>query len=119
MDDAIEGEEELVAQLVADPTLPAVWAAMLTEEAEVQPQRCAPHMHDAGGEVLHECVSAAPAEDVLCCGQGRGVLDLPLSWVEPDLRRHVKREATKLSKLWRSVAPVYHAAVAPRVSCCS
>jgi hypothetical protein len=41
---------------------------------------------------------------LLCYIQGRGVLDLPLSWVEPDLRRHVKREATKLSKLWRCVA---------------
>lgn len=56
-------------------------------------------------------VPAAPAEVMLCCNQGRGVLDLPLSWVEPDLRRHVKREATKLSKLWRFVASY--------VPCCS
>lgn len=59
MDDAVEGEEELVAQLVADPTLPAVWAAMLTEEAEVWPQRCALPVHDAAGEVQHECSCGA------------------------------------------------------------
>ena len=73
VDDAVEGEEELVAQLVADPTLPAVWAAMLTEEAEVRSQRCALHVHDAGGEPLHESVSMAPADEraVLRPGAGR------------------------------------------------
>jgi hypothetical protein len=100
VDDAVDGEEELVAQLVADPTLPAVWAAM-TEEAEVLPQPVRYICMTLEGKVLHDCVLMAPAEHVLCCDQGRGVLDLPLSWVEPDLRRYVKREATKLSKLWR------------------
>lgn len=36
--------------------------------------------------------------------QGRGVLDLPLAWVQPDLRRHMKREANRLAKLWECVS---------------
>lgn len=35
VDAATEGEEELQAQLAADPTLPATWAALLADEAEV------------------------------------------------------------------------------------
>ena len=59
MDDAIEGEEELVAQLVADPTLPAVWAAMLTEEAEVRPQRCALHARRWRERQARRCFNGA------------------------------------------------------------
>lgn len=35
MDDATEGEEELLAQLTADPALPSAWAAVLADEAQV------------------------------------------------------------------------------------
>lgn len=67
VDDATEGEEELQAQLAADPRLPAAWAALLAEDS----------------------ISV------------RGVLDMPLVWVEPDMRRHKKRDANKLLKLWK------------------
>ncbi len=67
VDDATEGEEELQAQLAADPRLPVAWAALLAEDS----------------------ISV------------RGVLDMPLVWVEPDVRRHKKRDANKLLKLWK------------------
>lgn len=44
VDDATEGEEELLAQLAADPTLPASWAKLLTDEAEVLQLRSALHL---------------------------------------------------------------------------
>lgn len=36
----MEGEEELLAQLAADSSLPAAWATLLADEAEVQLMPC-------------------------------------------------------------------------------